>query len=126
MKYLLIATGGAAGSLLRYFLVNSIQQRNTGLFPWGTFTVNITGSLVIGLLAGLLVNKEIGEEWRLFMFAGILGGFTTFSSLAIETFNLLRSGNYFTGIVYMFSSNLIGLLVALFGYIFARKIGAYT
>jgi len=121
MKYVLLASGGAAGTLLRYFLINSIQT-NSSQFPWGTFSVNLIGSLIIGFFAGLWVGQSISEEWRIFVFVGLLGGFTTFSSLALETFFLLRSGQYLIATVYMVSTNIAGLLLATAGFMVSRKI----
>ncbi len=121
MKYVLLALGGAAGTLLRYYLINSIQS-NSSQFPWGTFSVNLIGSLVIGLIAGLWIGQTISDEWRLFVFAGLLGGFTTFSSLAIETIYLMRSGQLLLAVVYMVTTNLAGLLLALGGFLLSRKI----
>lgn len=121
MKYVLLASGGAAGTLLRYFLINSIQT-NSSQFPWGTFSVNLTGSLIIGIVAGLLTGQNVSDEWKLFVFAGLLGGFTTFSSLAIETLFLLKSGQYLIAAVYMVSTNIAGLLLAIAGFMASRKI----
>lgn len=122
MKYVLLAAGGAAGTLLRYYLVNSIQSGSTNLFPWGTLSVNLAGSLIIGFVAGMFLSEEVTEEVRLFIFAGLLGGFTTFSSLAIETFYLIRSGHYLIATLYIFSTNIFGLLFAISGYFISRKI----
>lgn len=122
MKYILLASGGAAGTLLRYYLINAFQTNGSALFPWGTFSVNLIGSLIIGLVAGMFVSQTIPEEWRLFVFAGLLGGFTTFSSLAIETFYLIRSGHFLIATIYMFSTNIAGLLLAIGGFYASRKI----
>jgi CrcB protein len=125
MKYLLMAAGGAAGTLLRYFLVHSLQTRNENQFPSGTFAVNLIGSFVIGLIAGMFINRNLSEEWRLFLFVGLLGGFTTFSSLAFETFNLIKAGNVMTAIFYMTITNIAGLMLAVTGFYFAKRLSVY-
>ena len=122
MKLILLAIGGAAGTILRYYLSSSIQANNATLFPWGTFSVNLIGSLIIGIIAGVLINQTLSEQWQLFIFVGVLGGFTTFSSLAIETFNLLRTGQYIIATTYMLSTNFFGLLLAAAGFMISKKL----
>ena len=122
MKLILLAIGGAAGTILRYYLSSSIQANNATLFPWGTFSVNLIGSLIIGIIAGVLINQTLTEQWQLFIFVGVLGGFTTFSSLAIETFNLLRTGQYIIATTYMLSTNFFGLLLAAAGFMISKKL----
>jgi CrcB protein len=81
MSYLLVFVGGGLGASLRHFInVTCARCLGTG-FPWGTFIINITGSTVMGLIAGYLAFKgEASQPWRLFLMTGILGGYTTFSA----------------------------------------------
>ena len=84
-SYLLVFVGGGLGASLRHF-VNLICARGLGTaFPWGTFLINISGSLVMGLIAGYLAFKgEASQPWRLFVMTGILGGYTTFSAFSLD------------------------------------------
>lgn len=89
MTWVAIAVGGALGSMARH-AVN--QLTNTPRFPWGTVIVNVSGCFVIGLLAGLLASKRMAlpPYGREFVFVGILGGFTTFSTFGLDTFTLAQ------------------------------------
>lgn len=82
MSYVLVFIGGGLGSTLRY-AINVLCGRTLGMnFPYSTFIINITGSLVMGLIAGYLAFKgEASQPWRIFLMTGILGGYTTFSAL---------------------------------------------
>ncbi len=121
IRYISIALGGAIGTLLRFFVTNSvISYFRTPAFPWGTLSVNLIGSFVIGILAGLNDNAAFTTGLRLFLFVGILGGFTTFSSFSLETMQLFRQGQATLGISYILASNIGGLLLALTGYYFVQ------
>jgi len=92
---LLVGFGGFVGSILR-FAVSGVAQRldPSGSFPYGTLAVNALGCLGIGLFAGLAETRQVfGPELRLFLFLGLLGGFTTFSTFGYETHALLRDGD---------------------------------
>jgi CrcB protein len=93
MKIFWIAAGGAIGSVLRYGISTSTHRLFNNInFPWGTLMVNATGSLLIGFLWGLSEANLISAPMRIFLFIGLLGGYTTFSSFSLETMNLIRSG----------------------------------
>ena len=102
---LLVALGGAVGSVLRY-LLSSI---NTS-FPWGTFAVNILGSLLIGLLVGLVSKGVLSPEMKLLMVTGFCGGFTTFSTFANESFGMMKAGDVLQMALYVGVSVVIGIL----------------
>ncbi|MBL0102706.1 MAG: fluoride efflux transporter CrcB [Bacteroidetes bacterium] len=117
MKYIYLMAGGAIGTLLRY--LSSLWIAETIFhfrFPWGTFFVNLVGSFVIGLLAGMNQNNQWNMELKTFLFAGLLGGFTTYSSYALESLNLIRAGEFGLTIIYITSTTLIGLLMAAAGF----------
>jgi fluoride exporter len=117
LKYILLIAGGAIGTLLRYYLSELlIPNPLESKFPFGTFTVNLSGALLIGLLAGININSPMSSQIRLFLFTGVLGGFTTFSSFALESLSLLQNGKAALGIIYIFGTNIIGLLCAIIGY----------
>jgi len=121
MNYLILATGGAIGTLLRFALVNtSIEYFRQPIFPWGTLMVNLLGSLVIGLLAGLNDSDLMNPGMRTFLFIGLLGGFTTFSSFSLETFQLIRHSQVMYAIAYILSSTLLGLVLAALGYFMSK------
>ena len=93
-KYLFVGTGGFVGAVLRYWVSSTVQQlSNSALFPVGTLIVNVLGCLVIGFLSELAEEHGLfTAEARAFVFIGVLGGFTTFSTFGNETMNLLRNG----------------------------------
>ena len=109
---LLVALGGALGSMARYrlgtwVLVHSADWR----FPLGTFVVNVTGCLIAGVAAGLAERYDLfSPHARLFLFVGILGGFTTFSAFGLETMLLLRRGEPWIAGLYVFASVACGLV----------------
>ncbi|MBT17896.1 MAG: fluoride efflux transporter CrcB [Dehalococcoidia bacterium] len=125
MQILLVGIGGFAGSAFRYTLSLWMSDRvaSSSSFPLGTFTVNVIGCFIIGLLAALLIiSGDISEKARLFVVVGFLGGFTTFSAFSFEALNLLRSGHSITALTYVLLTLVITLLVTCLGYIIGRAI----
>ncbi|MGH8504033.1 MAG: fluoride efflux transporter CrcB [Gammaproteobacteria bacterium] len=100
LQTLAIAAGGALGAALRYWTsvgVHSVLGRE---FPYGTLTVNVAGSLLIGLLAVLLLDRfNVEPVWRAGLLVGVLGAFTTFSTFSFETLNLLEQGDIAKGVL---------------------------
>jgi CrcB protein len=95
MPLLLIAAGGALGSVARYLVAGAVHRVTPPFFPYGTFVVNVTGCLVFGVLAGLANERAVlGPNARMFLLVGVLGGYTTFSTFGFETFELLRSARF--------------------------------
>lgn len=108
MKVLLVAIGGSLGSVARYVLDGFVYQFAPATFPYGTFVVNVTGCLLFGLLMGAAEDRlAVGTAARTFLLIGLLGGFTTFSSLSFETLQLLRGGEWLRG-----TGNMVGQMVA--------------
>ncbi len=106
-----IALGGAIGAVLRY-LVSAQVARRTGIeFPWGTLSVNVVGSFVMGLAAAILLRRMEPELQHLapFVMTGVLGGFTTFSAFSLEVFLLVERGRPGLALVYAGSSVVLGL-----------------
>jgi len=96
MVWLLVGLGGATGSMARHGLNHFVHQRNlSATFPAGIFAINVLGSALIGALAGLIAGGRLhwSFEVRTFVFVGVLGGFTTFSSFSLDTFALVRDGH---------------------------------
>ncbi|WP_159792722.1 fluoride efflux transporter CrcB [Puerhibacterium puerhi] len=96
LAFLLVAVGGGVGAAARFVVADAIRARRTTALPWGTVTVNAVGSLVIGVVAGLVltVGADGGglESWRLLLATGLCGGFTTFSTATVEAVTQLRGG----------------------------------
>lgn len=104
MNVLWIAIGGALGSVLRYAISMALQG-GTGLFPLGTMTVNIVGSLLLGALFAMQEgNSPITNEMWLLLSVGLCGGFTTFSTFGLETYVLWKEKHVVEAVLYMMSS----------------------
>jgi fluoride exporter len=123
MRVLLVALGGALGSVARYGLSGFVHRYAPPSFPYGTFVVNVAGCLAFGLIAGLVEARSvISPAARTFLLIGVLGGFTTFSSYAFETFALLRDVEIGRALVNAAGQVVVGLLVLWLGYVLARAI----
>lgn len=122
-QVLAIAAGGALGSVLRYGLSTWVHTLAGRGFPYGTLAVNVLGSLAMGFLFVLLVER-VGESavWRAGLLIGLLGGFTTFSSFSIETFNLIEQGALVKAAGNMAASLFLCLGATWLGVLFARQI----
>lgn len=118
MTYLAIALGGALGSVLRYAVQSALRPVSGG-FPWGTLTVNLVGSFLIGLCAAL-AERQGGSWIRPWLMVGVLGGFTTFSAFSLENVHLLRGGQLALTFAYLLASVAGGLILAWLGYASAR------
>ncbi|MGV3480587.1 MAG: fluoride efflux transporter CrcB [Sphingobium sp.] len=109
----LVMVGGALGSGARYGVGRaSLAVLGPG-YPWGTLTVNLAGGFAMGLLAGLVSRFVSGEEWRLLLGVGVLGGFTTFSAFSLEVANMIERGSIGTAALYAVVS-VVGSVAALF------------
>jgi CrcB protein len=118
MEYLAIAVGGAAGSVLRYFIQSMFRL---SAFPVGTLIVNLLGSFLIGLCAAW---AERGAPWiRPWIMVGFLGGFTTFSAFSLENMRMIRDGQVGMALAYALTSVVAGILLAFAGYMLARSTG---
>jgi CrcB protein len=120
--YLLIAAGGALGSVARHWLSNFITVRIDSPFPWGTFWVNVSGCLAIGFFAtisGPAWKSLTSVEARLFLMTGICGGFTTFSAFSLQTLNLLRAGDWPRAAAYIVASVVVCLVSVWLGHFVA-------
>jgi CrcB protein len=110
-RLLLVGAGGFLGSVLRYIVSGYVQQSSGSVqFPYGTLAVNVIGCFVIGALSALAENRGVfTTEARLFVFVGILGGFTTFSTFSNETMNFLREGDNLRAVVNVAAQLILGL-----------------
>ena len=104
MIYLLIAVGGAAGSLLRYLIGGVVQRTSASGFPVGTMFVNVSGCFLIGILVRQFLNMQLTPEVRALLVVGFCGGFTTFSTFSAETLGLIEGGEYGRAMSYVILS----------------------
>lgn len=121
-KIFLIGAGGAAGALLRYALSGAVYRILGETFPWGTLVVNVLGCFLIGFLWAFAERVPLSQGLHVFVFTGVLGAFTTFSTYGLETFNLLRDGEMVLGLLNFVGSNLLGLIAVIGGFFIARAL----
>lgn len=116
--FLIVGLGGFLGSIARY-KISTLTMHMTAQsgFPVGTFTVNVIGCLIVGALAGALERYDgLGTEMRLFLFTGLLGGFTTFSAFGLETIYLIRRGDLGIAALYASGSVVLGIMAVWLGF----------
>ena len=117
----LVGLGGGLGSIARYLCQRWFTQAHPGDFPWGTFVVNITGCLLIGIIWGVSMKwLNFAENWKLFLMTGFCGGFTTFSAFALEGTGLIREEKIGIFLVYAGASVILGLLATYVGFKISR------
>jgi len=123
VRYFLVALGGALGALARYQLAAIIQARVPAGFPWGTFVVNITGCLVMGIAATLLAERLVVHPgWRFFIPIGFIGAYTTFSTFEYETFRAVTEGSWMIGFSNVAGSVIAGYVALWAGVVIARAL----
>ena len=121
LQILIIGLGGFVGTVARYGVSVLAYKYAGATFPFGTLTVNIVGCFLIGLVYGVIQEKDVlSTTSRLFLTVGVFGGFTTFSSFGNETLLLLRAGHLLLGIGYMLISVLVGVVAVWGGYSLVR------
>lgn len=120
LKFLIVAAGGAIGSVARYCISGLDYRYSHGVFPFATLVVNLSGSFLIGLFWGAFERLPVSPSIRIFLFVGILGGYTTFSTLALETLNLLRDNEYRIAFLSLILSNFLGLVLVFTGFMLSR------
>lgn len=123
MNLLLIAIGGALGSVMRYLSSEGVMRAAKILhlpcnFPWGTFFVNVAGSMIAGVVYYFVVKNFSSFDPRLknFLIVGVLGGFTTFSAFSLDFLRLATAGQYPQAFFYALSSVVIAILAVFFGF----------
>jgi CrcB protein len=113
MNWLLVLIGGAVGAPLRYLTDRAVQARHDTVFPWGTFTVNVVGSLILGALTGAALSGAVGPGVQLLLGTGFCGALTTYSTFSYETLRLAETGARFFA-----AANVIASIVAGLGAVF--------
>jgi fluoride exporter len=118
-----IALGGALGSLARYGLERALPHEAPRSFAWATFVTNVTGCLLIGVLMWLILEVWGSRRYvRPFLGIGVLGGYTTFSTYAVEAQGMARAGAWTTAALYVVASAVLGLAAVRLGYALGRQI----
>lgn len=123
MPLVLIALGGAAGAASRYLVDQWIAQRAPGAFPWGTLLVNLSGSLVLGLLFALAIERgALPTAIRGPILIGFIGAYTTFSTLMLESWRLIEDGALVLGLINLVGSSVLGIVAVVAGLLLGRAI----
>ncbi len=113
---LAVALGGAFGAVSRYGLDSFIEQRTNSLFPWATFAINISGCLAVGFIIAALIDRHRAPQWlRTGLTIGFCGGYTTFSTFAQETHDLIAARDVAVAIASVTASVSLGILAVLIG-----------
>jgi CrcB protein len=99
LLFLALALAGGVGAMSRFALDGVIRARTAGAAPWGTITINLSGSLVLGILTGLAAASLLPQGWLAIAGTGFLGGYTTFSTASVETVRILQERRWGAGIV---------------------------
>lgn len=121
MNYLMVALGGICGALARYVVTDLVSKINENIFPYGTLVVNLTGAFLLGLLGTLMVEKlAIDPNWRIMITTGLLGSFTTFSTLEFETLKLWQDGMVSFAVLNAFGSIIAGFVAVWLGFVLAQ------
>jgi fluoride exporter len=114
--FFIVGIGGFIGSVLRYYTQAFFRMVIPMAFPYGTFTVNIIGCFIIGIVYALFERGNVlTEDWRLFLATGLCGGFTTFSSFTHESINLIRAGEFLSVSLYISASVVLGIAATALG-----------
>ena len=124
LRVIFIGLAGLVGTLCRYWLSGVLARRYGETFPTGTLAVNVAGCFLIGFLFYMFQERYVvGQTARTVVLVGFLGGFTTFSSYGLQTFTLLRDGEFAYAAANVVASNLLGLLMVWGGYALAKLLG---
>jgi fluoride exporter len=124
VNWLLVVTGAMVGAPLRYLTDRAVQSRHDSVFPWGTFAVNVTGCLILGLLTGAVAAGAAGSHLQLLLGTGLCGALTTYSTFSYETLRLTETGARFYAAANVVASVVAGLGAAFAGVALAQAVWA--
>jgi CrcB protein len=111
-----VGAGGALGALARYGVDTLIERRSVALYPWSTFTINVSGCFVIGIVIAALVDRHHTPQWlRAASVVGFLGAYTTFSTFGQETLDLLRAEDYAVALANVLGNVVVGVVAVWLG-----------
>jgi CrcB protein len=123
LPFLAISLGGVLGANARYLVTVYVAERLGTTFPYGTFIINVTGSVAIGFFLTLVTERySVDPVWRLFFATGFLGAYTTFSSYTFEAAQLARDGAYGLALLYLVGSVVVGMVGVLVGIVAAERL----
>lgn len=121
LNYFYVMAGAAIGGLLRYAVADIVQRNTKILFPFGTLSVNILGSFLLGLIIFFLGEREIiSAEMRLFLTVGVCGGFTTFSTFSYETLALIQESEFFYASINIVLNVVLSLIAIYLAYLLSK------
>lgn len=121
-RLIAVAFGGGIGAIMRYLIFFYFERFHKSIFPWPTLLVNLAGALLIGFLWGYFDRVYVSTGIRMFIFIGILGSFTTFSTFAFDVLSMVNDGHFKNMVVYLLASNILGIGLAFFGFYLAANI----
>jgi CrcB protein len=122
VNWLLVVAGAMVGAPLRYLTDRAVQSRHDSVFPWGTFAVNVTGCLILGLLTGAAASGAAGSHLQLLLGTGLCGALTTYSTFSYETLRLTETGAGFYAAANVVASVVAGLGAAFVGVSLAQAV----
>lgn len=119
-KILAVFFGGAIGSVLRYLLYLLIENKIYWEKFWATFTVNVSGSFIIGIVWAILSTQKNAQPWQLLLMTGFLGGFTTFSAFSLDILELYKNGDIKQALIFITASLICSIAAVFMGYYLTR------